>query len=110
MMSDDVLDLDASAPPDRPLYIGSTMIGTRIEKPLAAWVRSQAEIAHTTVGGWLRDLIERERSSEGLPLDVREWLLKQAAQCGCPGDSEQALIEVVRHLARKWPNGGRLHQ
>ena len=84
------------------------MMGFRVSPSTAAWVAEQASNEHTTVAGWLQRLVEREQRGERWPVDVRDWLARQAAQCGCPGDIDQAIIEVVRHLAARWPNGGRL--
>jgi len=103
------LDLDGTAPPP-PVRRSSIMLGFRCPPSTAAWVRDQAELAKIRPAAWLQRLVQREQRREQLPVDVRDWLARQAAQCGCPGDIEQAIVEVVRHLAVRWPDGARLHK
>lgn len=104
-----VLDLDAVAPPAPPSHSTTTTITVRLARPLALWVEQQAERAQITHTAWLRELIERtRRRSADMPADVRDWLLVQAGQCGTPGDVDATVVALVRHLAARWPNGGRL--
>lgn len=109
-MASDVLDLDASEPPPTP-HVGarSTTLGVKVPAVVAAYVREQAYVEHTTVNGFLRRLIERHRAGDRLPADCREWLVRQAAQTGNVGDPDAALVAVIRHLAARWPNGARLN-
>lgn len=108
----DVLDLDADEPPTWRRSRSSVTISVRIPTLLASYVRGRVEPDGQTINGYLLGLIEADRDREGggWPGDVNEWLLRQAAQCGCPGDSRTAVIEVVRHLADRWPDGGRLRE
>lgn len=101
----DVLDLDATPPPRVPPHRRGT-ITLRVRPSLLAWIRNQAATEGVTINAWIGHTVERAR--EELPSDVREWLAAQAAQCGCPRDLDQALILTVRHLAKRWPHGGRL--
>lgn len=106
--TDDVLDLDATRPRMLPPHsVRSRVLGVRLPAHLAAWVVSQAEQERTTVNGYLAALIVRERD-DGMPPDVRDWLTRQAAQCGVPGEPDTALVMVLRHLADRWPDGARL--
>lgn len=107
--TDDVLDLDATEPRILPRGTArSKVLGVRVPAHLAAWVTTQAERERTTPSQYVATLIRRERDGQLLPDDVRVWLTRQAAQCGCPGDPEAALLIVLRHLADRWPNGARL--
>jgi hypothetical protein len=110
-MTDDVLDLDAVAPPLHPhargLRVRSVNISLRVPAALAAWIREQAYLERTTMNGWIVNLVRAKRDDQ-LPADVRDWLVTQAAQCGCPGEPDRALVLVLRHLADHWPHGGRL--
>lgn len=101
------LDLDGVHPP-RSARRSSIMLGFRANPATAAWVREQADAEQVTTAGWLQLLVERTQRGERLPADVRDWLARQAAQCGSPGDLDRALTEVVRHLAARWPDGARL--
>lgn len=106
----DVLDLRAVHPPGPPPnhVPNHRTIMTKLPTPIVEWVRGQAELERVAVNTWLRRLVEREHAGAGLPDDCTEWLAKQAAQCGRPGDTHGALLEVLRHLAERWPNGARL--
>lgn len=106
-----VLDLDAVAPPPAPPVPAPRYRTLMFKGPadLVEWARSQAELERVAVNTWLRRLVERERDG-ALPEDCRAWLVRQAAQCGIPGDPAGALVEVLRHLAVRWPDGGRLNQ
>lgn len=101
------LDLDADPPP--PFLPGVRWLIQSIRFPatLAAWIRETAFREGKTFNGVVVDRLTRSRDTSR-PADVDEWLLRQAAQCGCPGDTEQALVKVVRHLSARWPDGGRL--
>ncbi len=104
----DVLDLDGTEPPYLPHgSVRTRVVGTRLPPHIAAWVQEQARLRRTTAAAWIAALIVRERDG-GLPEDCREWLTRQAAQCGVPGDPDAALVLVLRHLADRWPNGARL--
>lgn len=102
-----VLDLDATQPPLSLAAIRRSVVSVRMPPALRVWITEQARVEQCTVNGWIVACLNRARG-EALPLDVRDWLAAQAAQCGCPGDLDQALIEVVRHLSMRWPHGGRL--
>ena len=67
-------------------------------------MRRLADERGVSVSDLLRDLIARE---VGMPPDVTGWLRAQARQCDVDTETE-ALVLVVRHLARRWPNGCRL--
>lgn len=104
----DILDLDGTEPPWLPSgSVRTRTVSTRLPPHVAAWLDEQARLRRTTTAGYLAQLVRRDRD-HGLPSDCREWLTRQAAQCGCPGDVDQALIIVLRHLADRWPNGARL--
>lgn len=75
---------------------------------LAAYIREQAYEDGVTVNAWMNRLIAAHRDGDRLPADVREWLRIQAANCGCPGDPDRALVLVLRHLMDRWPYGARL--
>lgn len=107
----EVIDLLASPPPGMPRYMRSTTIlNAKVPTPLGVRAREHCRRLDTSINAWLRTLIERELDhTTPLPPDVNDWLEKQAAQCGVPGQPQQALILVVRHLAARWPDGGRLH-
>lgn len=103
-----VLDLDAHRPPDAP-PIRSRLITVRLPAHVRSWVDVRAEVLGVPPGTVVRRLVEDAAGGEGWPADVEDWLLCQAAQCDMPGDPDGAMIEVVRHLARRWPAGARLH-
>lgn len=106
--TDEVLDLDATRPRILPRgAVRSSVISVRMPAHLAAWVHAQAERERTNVNQYVTGLLRRERD-QGMPVDVRDWLTRQAAQCGVPGDPDTALILVLRHLADRWPDGARL--
>ena len=100
------LDLDAVLPPRAPRN-PTVMLSFRTRASIAVWVREQARLERTNVARYLQGIVERAYRG-GYPADVRDWLAAQAAQCGRPGDLDGALCEVVRHLAVRWPQGGRL--
>jgi hypothetical protein len=104
-----VLDLDAVAPPPPPPSHAPRhrTLMAKMPADLVEWARHQAALEHVAVNTWLKRVVQRERDG-ALPEDCVEWLVKQAAQCGTPGDPHGALVEVIRHLAGRWPNGGRL--
>lgn len=107
-MSDDgVLDLDATHPPSAWGHQRRVVMSTKLPTHLALFVEHRALQEGVTPSRWIRRLIEHEQRDD-LPRDVTEWLLVQAAQCGAPGDPQAGLIAVVRHLAQRWPDGGRL--
>lgn len=102
-----ILDLDGVEPPRiRERSLAPVVLGVKMPAHLAAWVRERVFTEQTTINAFLLGLVERER--DGLPPDCRAWLTAQAAQCGCPGDPDQALVLVLRHLADRWPRGARL--
>lgn len=102
------LDLDGEHPPGPPA-MRSEVLSTRVPANLAAFVRESAAGESVTPAVWLHRLIAQRRSDgPQLPADVRSWLTVQAAQCGCPGDPDRALVMVLRHLADRWPDGARL--
>lgn len=103
----DVLDLDATVPPRQPKSMRWPVIGVKMDAALAAFVREQAHVERTTGSSYIRRLIRQARDGQ-LPADCRDWLTRQAAQCGCPGDPDAALVAVIRHLADRWPDGARL--
>lgn len=103
---DEVLDLDASHPPKRPRSTNEPVLHLRVPAHLAQHVRRRMEQHGVNMNRYLIGLVERDIN--GWPDDVREWLVRQAGQCGVPGDPEAALVAVVRHLAARWPNGARL--
>lgn len=105
----DCLDLDAVLPPGPPgPQTRQLFVGARVSLPVAAWIREQSRLHRVPQAQFIRRCIEHEYRGGGYPADVRDWLAAQAAQCGRPGDIDGALYEVIRHLAAKWPNGGRL--
>lgn len=104
----DVLDLDADPPPHVPRALRWPSFTVRVSNPLAAFIREQAALDNVTVNTWMVRVLEDRRRRRERPADVRDWLLRQAAQCGAPGDPEAALVAVVRHLAERWPDGARL--
>lgn len=103
----DFLDLDADPPPQAPKSIRMPVVAVRVPAHLALWLRHEAWAEGVSMNRLLVRFIERARHAE-LPPDVRDWLQKQAAQCGCPHDTDRALIMVIRHLADRWPQGARL--
>ena len=106
--ADQVLDLDGTEPPWLPAgSVRTRTLATRVPPHVAAWVQEEARLRRTTPAQLIARLIMRERDG-GLPDDCREWLTRQAAQCGVPGDPDAALVLVLRHLADRWPNGARL--
>lgn len=102
-----IVDLDADPPPRSPQMIRRGHVSVRMPPSLLAWIVEQARVERATVNGWIVAALARARD-ESLPVDVRDWLAAQAAQCGCPGDLDKALTLTVRHLAERWPHGGRL--
>lgn len=108
----DMLDLDASPPPGLPRYMkATTLLNCRVPTPTAARFTEQARRRSLNVNQLLKVLVERELDGTGpYPPDVQRWLDKQAAQCGIPGQAHEALIRVIRHLAARWPDGGRLNE
>lgn len=105
--SNGVLDLDGVQPPGVPRR-SSVMLGFRVPPSVAAWVRDQADKDRIAPAAFLQRIVEQSMNTERFPADVRAWLIVQAAQCGCVGDPEAALVAVVRHLAALWPQGARL--
>jgi hypothetical protein len=84
-------------------------VAARLPAPLARACHEAAKREGSNVNTWLGRIIRRELDSEErLPVDCRLWLVKQARQSGCPGDPDQALVLVLRHLADRWPHGARL--
>jgi hypothetical protein len=104
-----MLDLDGTPPPARP-HTRSHVMAFRAPADLAAWIRDEAERDHVSHGTVIRHIICEARQQGRWPDDVHRWLLAQAACLGTPGDLDNALISVVRHLAVRWPHGARLHQ
>lgn len=102
-----VLDLDAEPPLPTPKSLRWPVVGTRMPAHRHAWLRERAAADGITVNALVNRVLA-EAQQGGWPADVREWLLMQAGQCGCPGDPEQALVAVIRHLADRWPYGARL--
>lgn len=102
-----VLDLDADPPPRQPSHQKTGVVSVRMTMQLRRFLFEQAEHQGISVNAWIVRELERAHDS-ALPADVTEWLTMQAAQCGCPGDVDHALVQVVRHLAKRWPQGGRL--
>lgn len=84
------------------------MISVKLAPHLNVWVKARAAAERTTRNGYIVRLLTRERDGLPLPDDCRDWLTRQAAQCGCPGDPDRALVLVIRHLADRWPDGARL--
>lgn len=105
----DLLDLDATPAPHPPRSLRTPVVGIRMDAALAAYVREEAARDRCSVNRWLNRLIRQHRDRRALPDDCRAWLTVQAGQCGCPGDPDQALVLVLRHLADRWPHGARLH-
>lgn len=107
--SSGVLDLDARPAPEWPGGTPRfTVLNTRVPRSVDRYVRTRCEAERTTPSMFIRRLIEAEMAG-GLPADCREWLAVQAAQCGLRGDVDATLVTVLRHLAKRWPNGGRLN-
>lgn len=105
-----LLDLDGTRPPGPPGGLPAVRLTAKVSPSIAAWVDVEAARAGLTVNAWLKRLInEARRTDPVLPADCRLWLQEQAAQCGCPGDPDRALVLVLRHLAARWPNGARLN-
>lgn len=102
-----VLDLDADPPPPLPAHQRTGVVSVRMTAQLRRFLFDQAEREGCSVNAWIVHELEKARDA-ALPIDVVDWLTMQAAQCGCPGDIDQALIQTVRHLAKRWPQGGRL--
>lgn len=98
------LDLTGTHPPRPPRAVTKHMVGTRVPPPHEYALRRIAERRGVLVSDVLRDLIEREVA---MPHDVSEWLLAQMRQCDAESITETITI-VVRHLAKRWPNGCRL--
>lgn len=105
-----VLDLDADRPTSMPRRHRTTMtVSARLPAPVGLAAHEAAAREGGNVNAWLGRIIRRELDGlERLPVDCRLWLVKQAQQCGCPGDPDQALVLVLRHLADRWPHGARL--
>jgi hypothetical protein len=105
---DDVLDLDATRPRMLPPSASrSIVVSARVPAHVAAWVHEQARKERRNPSQYLTALILQARD-DGLPPDCRDWLTRQAAQCGVPGQPDQALVMILRHLADRWPDGARL--
>lgn len=105
-----LLDLDAHpAPGDPTRRRTTTMLGVRLPVAQAVWVQEQAALSGVAVNAWLKTLVNEAFRGERLPADVRDWLTVQATQIGQPGDLRAALVEVVRHLAVRYPHGARLN-
>lgn len=102
-----LVDLDATLPPPIPANVKWPVVSVRMPSPLYAYVREAAHLERCSINAWIVRALTKSRDG-ALPGDVRDWLATQAGQCGCPGDPDRALIEVVRHLAVRWPDGGRL--
>lgn len=100
------LDLDASPVP-YPSRILTVVLSAKVPRPVAGWVAEEARRAGMTPSRWLLQLVEQAQHDRW-PVDVQRWLLAQGQQCGCPGDVNATVIEVVRHLATRWPDGARL--
>lgn len=102
------LDLDATAPPGPP-PVRREVISVKLMPHMAVWARQRAAAEGMTMNGYIVQLMQRERDAEDLlPKDCRDWLKRQAVQCGCKGDPARALVLVIRHLADRWPDGARL--
>lgn len=107
-MTAPALRLRGTIPPDAP-KIGRVTVTTRLTPPEYAFVQHVAAKDHISVNRLVRSWVqERMRLDDGLPDDVKLWLLAMAAQQGYPGDWERALIATVRHLASHYPEGVRL--
>jgi hypothetical protein len=107
-MVNDTLDLDGRHPPFLPSRNQrQVVISTKLPAHLAAWLRERARLDRTTPADYVRTLIVHARDG-AMPADCRDWLVRQAAQCGIPGRPDDALVAVIRHLADRWPNGARL--
>lgn len=104
---DGVLNVAADEPPEPPASFRWPVRSVRLPSHLAAYMREQAAIEGCSQNAWVVRLVQAHRDS-GLPADVRNWLMIQAAQCGHPGEPDVALVAVLRHLADLWPNGARL--
>lgn len=102
------LELDGEPAPAAPFQGRRQVIATKVPGHLYAYVREQAYTDHTTINAWMKRLIEQHRDGARYPADVRDWLCRQGAQIGCPGDPDTALVAVVRHLADRYPNGVRI--
>lgn len=108
-MTAPALVLRGDLPPDAP-NIGRRTVSTRLTPPEYSFVVGLAAKDHVSVNRLMRSWVqERMRLNEGMPEDVKLWLLAMAAQQGYPGDWERALHETVRHLATYYPEGVRLH-
>lgn len=103
-----MLDLDGTPPPVRP-HTRGVVLTVRVHPELAAWVHDTATIHRTNTAHVMRQALEQARDGGRWPPDVQRWLAAQAACLGTPGDPEGALVQVVRHLATRWPNGSRLN-
>lgn len=104
-----MMELDGVAPPEAPRRgVERPVVGARLNPHIAAWVRSQADVDRCTVSEWLTRLIVKARDGDALPADCRDWLARQAAQCGKLGDPDGALVVILRHLADRYPSGVRL--
>lgn len=98
------LDLTGTHPPRPPRGIVKPVVATRVPPAHEYALRRRADELGVTVSDLLRDLIEAELL---VPPDVRGWLLMQQRQCSALTEAETITL-VVRHLARRWPNGCRL--
>lgn len=108
-LGDGVLRLSGARTPAGPYRKRGKVLACRAPAPLVAWVEEEADREHCTVNRLLiRILEERRDRGPSVPVDVRQWLLAQAASCGRPGDWEHGLAVTVRDLARTYPAGCRL--
>ena len=83
-MSAPALVLRGDLPPDAP-SIGRVTVTTRLTPPEYAYVQRLAEKHRWSVNKLIRSWVqERMRLAEGLPDDVRLWLLAMAARPGSP--------------------------
>lgn len=83
----------------------------RAPADLRAWIEHEATLNHCEPGAIIRRILQRARADgHGWPNDVRLWLLSQAANNDTPGDTDAAVIALVRHLAIRWPHGARLNR
>ena len=100
----DTLDLTGTHPPRPPRGIVKHVVGCRVPPAHEYALRRRADEVGVSVSDLLRDLIEAELV---MPADVRGWLLMQQRQCDARTEAE-TIVAVVRHLAKRWPNGCRL--
>lgn len=102
-----VLDLDGVAPPRMPKSRRWPVVSVRMPAHYKAWLMERALREGMTINAYMVRMIGRDRD-QGLPPDVRNWLARQAVQCGLKGQPDEALVLVLRHLADRWPDGARL--